>query len=377
MDWEEYLHDTSNFSFGQVCSLALQQDQYDVAASLYLARANRLLNLIPSDKPLSLLNDVEKSHVENFFRFRQLAVAYLAYLPIYEYVTFRGEQTRHSVLQLFQRALYLYNELEFLKQTSPVDKTKVLAPQLDASIIFWALAQLSAAVGAYQLCKSVFSRLLRSNFPKSWTRKVKEQALAAKSFPTRDAASLLPVCYYCRVKNPLYNSKGNRCVQCQEPFTFCMACFDVLPLVRVPLPNSINDSEADALINLDPPITSDPSVASHVSSLKLSHSTFGEPTRIETLLLNERTLANLTKQILLNTPKHLIFQQNFQRQSISIVRYKLVELNQDGNDYEQDFNVATRIAHCKHCMFMFHADEYRYLAKETAACFFCRAQALA
>lgn len=52
----------------------------------------------------------------------------------------------------------------------------------------------------------------------------------------------------CSTTNPLYNPKGNQCVNCDEPFYFSFVSFEALPLVRIRLADDISDSEAAELL---------------------------------------------------------------------------------------------------------------------------------
>ncbi|XP_062523005.1 intraflagellar transport protein 122 homolog [Corticium candelabrum] len=183
-----------------------------------------------------------QSMIDKFSDYHQKADIYHSYDAIQKYID--EPFTSHLPEALFHMARYLFHLLNRENELpAGVSKAKVLI----------ALAKLGRNLGAYKVARHAFEKLQAMRILNSFQDTIDIGSVTIRSKPFHDQEELLPMCYRCSTTNPLINSQGNCCVNCQQPFVYSFFSFDILPLVMFTLEDDINDEEAIELIQMDPP----------------------------------------------------------------------------------------------------------------------------
>lgn len=117
---------------------------------------------------------------------------------------------------------------------------------------YFCLAKQGKLLGAYKLARTAYNKLLTFKCPPQWRDQVDMSCLTIRTARYSDKDELLPVCYRCSTSNPLLNSSGDYCINCNHPFIRSFCSFETLPLVEFELCDGISTDEAAALIEQDP-----------------------------------------------------------------------------------------------------------------------------
>lgn len=125
-------------------------------------------------------------------------------------------------------------------------------PGISVVVILYALVKQCRTLGAYKFARTVYQKLQRLHIPARFVPIIEMGDLTIRAKPFNDAEDLLPLCYRCSTTNPLANPKGNQCVNCQQEFVYSIATFDVLPIVKFEIEESLTDEEAINLIRASP-----------------------------------------------------------------------------------------------------------------------------
>lgn len=75
--------------------------------------------------------------------------------------------------------------------------------------------------------------------PSDWQSTVDLAILLIRAKPSSDAEAMQPICNLCGMQTPLFNTKGDCCINCLEPHIRYMQPFEPLPLVRFTPPDRI------------------------------------------------------------------------------------------------------------------------------------------
>lgn len=94
--------------------------------------------------------------------------------------------------------------------------------------ILYALAKQGRNLGAYKLTRHVYEKLHTLYIPPRFQEAIEIGDVLIRAKPFSDAEELLPLCYRCSTTNPLFNSKGNCCINCGQAFIFSYATFGKL-----------------------------------------------------------------------------------------------------------------------------------------------------
>ncbi|XP_074605343.1 intraflagellar transport protein Oseg1 [Brevipalpus obovatus] len=197
---------------------------------------------ILSSQCLELIDSVDKSDriklVNKFEHFQKRADIYYAYHNIYRYI--EEPFTSFFPDALFNMARFLCHELED-EDVPGVSKVCVLS----------AFAKQAKNLGAFKLARTIHDILNKFNIPPRFQEAIEFGDVSARGRPFNDHEDLLPLCYRCSTINPLYNSDGNRCKNCKQPFTFSFTNFDSLPLVEFKLDEGLKEDDAIRIINIE------------------------------------------------------------------------------------------------------------------------------
>ncbi|RDD42914.1 Intraflagellar transport protein 122-like protein [Trichoplax sp. H2] len=141
----------------------------------------------------------------------------------------------------------IFNQARYLLQTFSSD----LPVGISRVFTLFALAKQGRNLAAYKLARHAYDKLQSLKLPRELQEIVDLGSVTIRSKPFQDSDELLPLCYRCFTTNPLLNSKGNRCINCQQPFVNSFNTFEVLPLVEFILEDGISDDEAVKYIEQD------------------------------------------------------------------------------------------------------------------------------
>ncbi|CAG2107867.1 unnamed protein product [Medioppia subpectinata] len=131
---------------------------------------------------------------------------------------------------LFNMARYLFHST---MASAPEGVSKV--------IILYALAKQGRNLGAFKLVRHVYEKLHKMHVPIRLQDAIDMGDLTIRAKPFSDSEDLLSLCYRCSTTNPLYNSNGNQCLNCNQPFVYSFATFDILPLIEFEIEEGISD----------------------------------------------------------------------------------------------------------------------------------------
>lgn len=183
----------------------------------------------------------ERDLLDKFRDYQRKAEIYYAYHFIHRYV--EEPFTSHMPLSMFHMARYLLHRLN--GEDIPVGVSKVYT--------LYTLAKQSRQLQAYKLARYAYDQLQEMRIPVHLQETVNLGSLMVRSKPFQDVEDLLPMCYRCSTTNPLLNSKGNHCVNCQQPFVHSFVNFEILPLIEFVLEEGLSDEEAVKILNLSIP----------------------------------------------------------------------------------------------------------------------------
>lgn len=238
--------------------------------------------------------------------------------------------------------------------------------------VLYTLGKLSKSLGALKLGRTVCEMLHNLNPPPRYRDFVDNATLSMRAKPYRDSEDLMLICYYCSSSIPLFNTKGNVCVNCQQPIIFSFITFETLPLVEFFIEENIDYSEALSLLDYQPP------------SKQL------EPHEIKKV--NSQSLKLDHKE-----------NKDDEEESVDIFSAKKISFEQGGNEYRpivankaalkainrtevlicdwpkpigpRFFKIMMEdipIIKCDSCFKFFHRDDYELLFLQTNKCPFCR-----
>ncbi|XP_065829391.1 intraflagellar transport protein 122 homolog [Oscarella lobularis] len=210
----------------QLLENALNENRFTDASYYYWLLAKQSLDDTISDEKTS-----EESRIAKFDEYYVKAEMYYMYQAIQKYTD--EPFTSHMPEVLFHTARYLLNLL-----------SKSCPPGISRVKTLYTLAKQSQHLGAYKLARHAYDRLQSLQVPFAFQETVDLGSITIRSKPFHDKEELLPVCYRCSTTNPLLNSLGNRCINCQQPFVYSFYSFEVLPLVHFVLEDGISDAEA-------------------------------------------------------------------------------------------------------------------------------------
>uniref|UniRef100_T1IRE0 Intraflagellar transport protein 122 homolog n=1 Tax=Strigamia maritima TaxID=126957 RepID=T1IRE0_STRMM len=208
---------------------AVNENRFDDAGYYYWMLARQCLDMALGDDKM----------LEKFKENYRNADMYHAYHKIQRFID--EPFTSCQPETLFNIARYLVNEMT---QSVPDGISKVAT--------LYALAKQSRSLGAFKLARFTFEKLQQLRIPPRFQELIDLGALTIRSKPFHDAEELLLLCYRCSTTNPLQSNRGNKCINCLQPFIHAFVSYEVLPVVEFILEDGISDEEAIRLIQSQP-----------------------------------------------------------------------------------------------------------------------------
>ncbi|KAJ3091116.1 hypothetical protein HK102_001633 [Quaeritorhiza haematococci] len=229
----------------QLSQNAILEKRFEDGSFYFWMLAMQHLDTIPDATTADMLTQAQRHALQNFYKYCDLAEVYYAYHHVHRYMD--EPFTSHLPESLFNMARFVQNYIN----------NKPTPPGVSKAYVLFALARLSRSLGAFRLARSAYEKLQMLRLPEEWEDQVDLCALTIRTKPSVDREDLSPLCLGCRMVNPLQNPKGNRCINCLEPFVNSFYSFDCLPLVQFTLEPGISDEEAARLIATSPPLQDD------------------------------------------------------------------------------------------------------------------------
>ncbi|KAJ1568295.1 hypothetical protein HK405_002985 [Cladochytrium tenue] len=226
----------------QLAKNSVFECRFEDAAYYYWLLSVETLDMIPENVEPSQLTDAHRSLVYVFTKYRKLSEVYFAYNPVKRFIDYPF--TPHLPESLLNMARFITHHFQRNSVPNGISKAYVML----------AMAKIGKTLGANKLARYAFDQLLGMVLAPDWEEVVEIGALSIRGRPSGDPESLQTVCFACAAPNPLLNSKGDVCHNCQEPFVRSFYSFEVLPLVEFVLDDGITDDEAAVLIAKEPPL---------------------------------------------------------------------------------------------------------------------------
>jgi intraflagellar transport protein 122 len=359
----------------QLSENAVEERRYDDGGYFYWLLGREHLNSIPVEKDMTELTPSEKAGLAKYHEYHSMSEVYYVYHFVKRFL--EEPFTSHLPESLL-------NMERFLLHYSVTHKLPRFVSLLH---VLFAITKHADALGAVKLGRYAYDRLLQMQLPPVWQESMESGALTVRGKPFHDKDDLLPLCYKCSSVNPLFSPKGNRCVNCQEAFTFSFYSLENLPLVRFTLDSGITDEEALELINAEPPsdITGGAKSSKWQESKRknVQQLTLTEGSRATSLhnlqdqQKRQEETDNFTK--LLTT-----LEAQSQYQPVVVSRAILLSLHRNEvfirrhkhkclpNEYYKNILPDIPITMCAHCNKFFHSDNYEFLVLQNQSCPFCR-----
>lgn len=212
---------------------AVNENRFSDAGYYYWLLARQCLDNANDDP------SQEKTMLTKFHEHYRSAEMYYAYHHIQRFID--EPFTSCMPETLFNIARYLLHEM-----------TVNIPPGISKVATLYALAKQSRSLGAFKLARHAFEKLQQLRIPPRFQELIDLGALTIRSKPFHDSEELLLLCYRCSTTNPLQNNRGNRCVNCSQPFVHAFVSYEVLPVVEFILEDGISDVEAVRLIESEP-----------------------------------------------------------------------------------------------------------------------------
>lgn len=347
----------------QLTENAVHESRFDDASYYYWILSKHSLDLIAGTN----LNVNELLHRHSVYS--RCADVYYAFHVIQRFID--EPFTSFMPEAIFNIARFLYHET---LTESPKGVSKVS--------ILYTLAKQGKNFGAYKVARFAYDKLQRLHVPSRFREVVELGCLTVRSKPFHDAEELLPLCYRCSTTNPVLNNRGNRCVNCCQPFVHSFVSFEILPLVEFFLEDGISDVEAVSLIELE----SDNSAAAATRSQGDDRRQWSEVQNdeYEVLKLDETKESDFSDQVDPFTTRLLTFEEGgaefvpivVNRRALSAMqRTDIIVLKTSeplSNRYFRNLMPDVSITHCRHCNKLFHTDDYELQLLQQGRCPYCR-----
>ncbi|XP_015789085.1 intraflagellar transport protein 122 homolog [Tetranychus urticae] len=217
----------------QLMENAINERRFNDASYYCWILSTQCLELAASSSPESTKR---AKLLDKFHQFQTHADIYFAYHNIHRYI--EEPFTSFFPDALFSMARYLYHE------TLQLD-----LPGISKVSILYAFAKQGRNLGAFKLARLIYEKLHSLKIPSRFQEAIEMADVTIRAKPFSDSEDLLPLCYRCSTTNPLYNNKGNQCINCRQPYIFSFANFDILPLVEFILEDGLSEEEALKIIN--------------------------------------------------------------------------------------------------------------------------------
>ncbi|XP_037078773.1 LOW QUALITY PROTEIN: intraflagellar transport protein 122 homolog [Pollicipes pollicipes] len=226
---------------------AVEESRFDDAAFYHWVLSLQCLEVAKEDAAQ------KDAMIKLFYEHQRKANIYYAYHTIHRYI--EEPFTSYMPEALFNIARFLTHELTTL-QPRGVSKFCTL----------YALAKQGKILEAFKLARYALDKIQQLKVPLRFQENVDLASVQLRGKAFTDKEELLPLCYRCSSVNPLINTRGSRCTNCNQPFVFSFVSFEILTLVEFQLEDGISDEDAMRMIELSDPDGSDDEESSSSSS---------------------------------------------------------------------------------------------------------------
>ncbi|XP_004870514.1 intraflagellar transport protein 122 homolog isoform X2 [Heterocephalus glaber] len=334
----------------QLMHNAVAENRFSDAAYYYWMLSMQCLEIAqdPAQKDAML---------DKFHHFQHLAKLYHGYHAIQRFT--------EEPFSLY-RPETLFNISRFLLHSL----TKDMPPGISKVNILYTLAKQSRALGAYKLARHAYNKLQGLVVPDKFQQSIELGSLTIRSKPFHDSEELVPLCYRCSTNNPLFNSLGNVCVNCRQPFVFSASSYEVLHLVEFQLEEGISDEEAVALIDLEAPQHQQEDrwqevASSDFQTLRLDETV--DPTGDDDPFTAKLSFEQGSSEFVPVVVGRAVL-RSMSRRDVLIKRWPLPLRWQ----YFRSLLPDIAITMCPSCFQMFYSEDYELLVLQHSCCPYCR-----
>ncbi|CAG0915966.1 unnamed protein product [Notodromas monacha] len=194
--------------------------------------------------------DTKDAMLRGFEQYQRRAEVYYTYHVVQRYTD--EPFTSYTSEQLLNVARFLVHCL-----MHPGSGNQSSAPRgVSRFSALYALARQAKNLGAFKTARYALDKLQQGvRIPVDYQEAVDLAAISIRCKPFQDNDDLMPHCYRCSTTNALINQRGDKCLNCSQPFVHSFIHFEILPLVEFVLDPGITDAEAVKLIEAAPGAT--------------------------------------------------------------------------------------------------------------------------
>ncbi|KAJ3336316.1 hypothetical protein HDU93_003092 [Gonapodya sp. JEL0774] len=155
----------------QLAKNSVNEERYSDASYYNWLLAQHYLHQIPAETELSNFDVNQRAAYRNFHRFLELANLFYVYHPVYRYVEDPfTDRSSESLLSMCRYALIYASRQSWPRGTSKAH-------------VFWALAKLGRALGAFRLSRYALEKLQKLKVPPGWRDLIETMALLSRANP--------------------------------------------------------------------------------------------------------------------------------------------------------------------------------------------------